>query len=103
MGEDDMKVTPGVSPNVYKDNIIEQKQGSAPKAGKVQRNEDSIQISGSAPERTTAQLVEGLKAQIMSDVKAGLSSHSLDALKREIASGEYDINPADIVYRLVGE
>lgn len=98
-----MKIIPGVSPNIYKDSVVEQKKGNVSKTGRLQKNEDSIEISGTAPERTTAQLVEGLKAQIMNDVVGGVNSHTLDALKREIASGGYDVNPADIVYRLIGE
>jgi len=98
-----MKVTPGASPNIYKDSKVDQKKGNVSKTDRSRKNEDSIEISSAAPERTTAQLVEGLKAQILSDVKAGVSSHMLDALKREVATGNYDVNPSDIVHRLIGE
>lgn len=97
-----MRITPPGASKVFSGKTAEQKKETAVKAADSPKNLDSIEISAAHPERTTAQLVETLKTQILADVKAGMDTHKLDQLKREIASGEYDVNPSDIVSKIIG-
>ena len=98
-----MKVSPNAAAGVYKNTVIEQKKGNVAKSERSPKNVDSIKISAASAERTTAQLIESLKAQILQDVKAGIDSHQLSELKREVASGSYEINPAEIVHKIMGD
>lgn len=97
-----MKITPSGASNVYK-SVLEQKKEPVSKSKKAPEKVDSIKISGASQEKTTAQLVESLKSQIMNDVKAGIDSHQLEDLKREVASGNYDVNPGDIIHKIMGD
>ena len=97
-----MRITPPGAPKVYSKNGAEKKKESVSKTDLSQKNVDSIELSAAQPEKTTAQLIDTLKAQILQDVKAGIDTHRLDDLRREIASGDYDINPSDIVSRIIG-
>lgn len=98
-----MKVQANGAAGVFRNNAeLETKKEQAKKAERSVTKTDSLEIS--APqERSTAQLVDTLKSQIMRDVKAGIDSHRLDGLRQEIASGNYDANPSDVVRKILGQ
>ena len=98
-----MKVIPnGVNSVINRNSDMGKISDLKVKSGKAPEKMDSIKISG-VKKRTTEQLVNSLKMQIMQDVKSGIDSHKLEDLKKEIASGEYDINPSDIARKITGE
>ncbi len=63
---------------------------------------DSISISQTEkPVLDDSQFINALKAQISAEVQKGSSEYKLSDLSRQVALGEYDINPADIARKIM--
>ena len=50
-----------------------------------------------------ARFLEKLMNQLMKDIEKKTEQSKLDELKLQVAAGEYDINPTDIVNRMMGD
>lgn len=105
-----MKILPNGIKNSdgYQVSKLAQKEKEMKTAGdatmKAAGKTDTLTIK-SVPEeiKVDAQFVENLKNQILSEVKAGADLHKMDDLKKQISLGQYDINPADIVRKMMKE
>lgn len=73
---------------------------ASPVSPKTTENVDRITISSRA-NKISGQFIADLREQILNQVKAGADPHMLDDLKRQVSLGEYDVNPADIVRRMM--
>lgn len=82
-----------------------QEQNAAGAQGvKTAGKTDTLTIKGVENDfKVDTQFITNLKNQILTEVKAGADLHKMDDLQKQIAMGEYDINPADIVRKMMAE
>ena len=83
-----------------KQNASENKQAS----GVSGKPSDYDKLTIASSEKTgvpDAQFIAQLKKSIMSEIQAGAPERKLDALKRQIALDEYDINIPDVVRKIM--
>lgn len=75
-----------------------------PQAAAKSSGFDQITISRSADVKLSDdQFANMLSKQLSNEVKAGTSSYELNDLQRQVALEQYDINPTDIVRKMMFE
>ncbi len=99
-----IKVTPksaGLSP-LQTGELKKAKDPSMNKLENKKEKFDSISISQTEkPIMDDSQFMSSLKAQISAEVQRGSSEYKLSDLSRQIALGEYDINPAEVARKIM--
>ena len=98
-----IKITNGNVPDIGRGNVrYKENRGVTGLALGADKKVDTITIS-TGEHKTDMKFIEALKTQILNEVKAGAGIHKLNDLRNQVAAGEYDINPVDIVRKMMLE
>ena len=75
---------------------VSNKQASS----KIPEKTDKITISAQE-QKTDAQFINVLRAQIVNELKAGTTAEKLSDVIGQVSAGSYDINTADVAYKML--
>ena len=62
-----------------------------------------MKISPPGAAKNDARFVSSVTAQILNEVRAGADAKKISGLKKQVALGQYDINPEEIANKIMGK